>query len=319
MKKEILKNSKAFILCHTGVSSKENQAKVNRRIPLAKKVVLDPFRKLLMDENSSPSKSVEAVEMAINIMEDSGLVNAGCGAGNQKDGVKRLDASIMRGDNLEYGAVASLRDFQNPISVAKIIMDTKDGHNMYAHDIAHNIAQKHNLKPIRGLVSKCGGKGPHVGENDTVGSVVRNKRGIICAGTSTGGLANSKPGRIGDSCIIGAGNYSNESCGVSCTGKGENIVKLSISKRITDLVHYHKFTPKKAVQQVLNEYKKKFPGKKDVLGVICVDKEGRFAVDFYGAYMVWAGIVEMNDQYKLIWGTYNDEMHIENIPESIIN
>ncbi len=288
-------NVKAMILAHTGVWSKFNEDKLKNRIPLAKKCVSDAWKQFL---KSNPQKDgcVYAVEKSINILEESGIVNAGLGSARQKDGVQRMDASIMRGRDLQYGAVGSLRGFLNPISVAKIILDKDTGHNMYAHDFAAQFAREHNVKTIeKGIINE---DVKH--EFGTVGAVALDDRGELCSGTSTGGFGNSSPGRIGDSCIIGAGNYCNSQAAVSLTGRGENIVKLCVGKRVGDLITYDHKSPQDAVNMAIEEYGDHFPEDHHTIGIIALDKSGRFGVGYKGAAMVWSGIFLIDGKTKIM-------------------
>ncbi len=73
----------------------------------------------------------------------------------------------------------------------------------------------------------------------TVGVVALDRQGNIAAGTSTGGMQAKRPGRVGDSPIIGAGTYaSNQSCAVSGTGTGEYFIRLAVAREVCALVHY---------------------------------------------------------------------------------
>jgi len=135
-----------------------------------------------------------------------------------------------------------------------------------------------------------------------------DKQKNLCSGTSTGGFRSALPGRIGDSCIIGAGTYCNNVCAVSLTGRGESIVKLSMGKRIVDLVQFEKCLPQIAVQRALKEFKVPFSDGKYTMGAIAVDLQGNIGIGFKGAYMAWCALIESENQYILRFGAKEKEI-----------
>jgi beta-aspartyl-peptidase (threonine type) len=198
-------------------------------------------------ELQSGKSSLDAVEAAIHIMEDSPLFNAGKGAVFTHDGRNEMDAAIMNGKTLEAGAVASVTTIRNPISAARAVME-KSEHVMMISKGAEQFAKEAGLtivdpsyfwtqerwdglqKAIRedSIKSKLdhsyhpsGKLGIENVDNKfgTVGAVALDQQGNLAAGTSTGGMTNKKYGRVGDSPIIGAGTYANNNtAAISCTG-----------------------------------------------------------------------------------------------------
>lgn len=196
---------------------------------------------------SNGGLSLDAVEAATVELENFHLFNAGRGAVFTHEGKNELDASIMDGRLLKAGAVAFVRNVKNPIKLARLVMDRTEhillggaGANEFAKQMNVEFAdddyfftnhryqqflsaKKQNIiqldhaatdeKPeIQNSKSKMG----------TVGAVACDIFGNLAAATSTGGMTNKKFGRIGDTPIIGAGNYAeNQTCAVSCTGTGE--------------------------------------------------------------------------------------------------
>lgn len=234
--------------------------------------------------------SLDAVEAAIRLMEDSPLFNAGKGAVFTHAGKNELDASIMDGSNLKAGAVAGLKRIQNPISLARMVME-KSPHVMMATEGAEQFAKEQGVEFVpekyffterrwKELEEKkkkeaADGKG-------TVGAVALDAAGNLAAGTSTGGMVNKRFGRVGDSPIIGAGTYAdNESCAVSATGDGEYFIRASVAHDIVALVRYKNLPVAEAAGAVLDKVKR-LGG---TGGVIVLDRAGNFALPFNTAGM----------------------------------
>ncbi|RPI45177.1 MAG: isoaspartyl peptidase/L-asparaginase, partial [Bacteroidetes bacterium] len=176
-------------------------------------------------------ESIDAVETVIRYLEDNPMFNAGKGAVLTSDGRCELDASIMTGQALHAGAVAIVTDIRNPISAARAVME-KSEHVMLAGEGASVFAREMGLEmvdPSYFLTEeryRSWQRAREAEEHGTVGCVALDRKGNLCAGTSTGGRNNKKYGRIGDSPIIGAGTYaSNRTCGISATGEGEYFIR----------------------------------------------------------------------------------------------
>lgn len=315
-----MKKQTAFIIAHAGVgSSIPTDEKREKMKQVVKNCVLDAWNAL--KSNSEIDACVDSVEKGITYMENSGSTNSGLGSKIQTDGVKRMDASIMRGRDLQYGAVGSLRGYRNPISLARILMERGDGFNMYAHDFASKYAEEAHLIKIcdeqdQNPLSKKSDNAENnedIGEkSDTVGCVSRDFEGRLCAGTSTGGRGDCPPGRIGDSCIIGAGNYCNPECAVSLTGWGENIVMMNSASRVVNLVTHNKMHPQQAAEIAVKEYTEQFPEEKITVGIIAIDKKGRYGIAFRGQIMNWAAIV-IEKKPMVIYGNLRGEVISEEI------
>jgi len=185
--------------------------------------------------------AIDAVVMAITILEDSGVFNAGAGGNLQLDGIRRLDASVMEGKSLGAGAVIGLEGIRNPIHAARLVMTTP--HVMLTNTGASRIAGC--LEPLKApdeqalrKLEKTKAKQTAMVRMfnryfSTVGAVALDGQGDLASGSSTGGVAAMLPGRVGDTPVIGAGVYADNSSGaVSCTGQGEFILRLSLAKEI---------------------------------------------------------------------------------------
>jgi beta-aspartyl-peptidase (threonine type) len=290
-------------MVHAGVSEKVRSVK--DRLPTLDATILavKAGYQLLLEGKSA----IDAVERAVNVMESSGATNSGKGSVLQTDGRQRMDATIMD-SKLNCGAVASMRGFENPISIARYIMDRQDGHYFYAQDFASELALAHGgfkllkEKPpntISNIISE-------IPEGNTVGSVAFDGTDGLAAGTSTGGRGQCAAGRIGDSAIIGAGTYCNSAAAVSNTGHGEWIVKLNCAKSVVDLIQKQQLPPQVAVDQVGREYKAM---NDKTLGTICVNTMGEWGILMVGGSMHWALIHELNNgAAELIYGCGKGEV-----------
>jgi len=232
--------------------------------------------------------SLDAVVAAVTVMENSGLFNAGLGGVLQLDGVQRLDASLMEGKDLKSGAVAGLEGFRNPIQAARRVMDTSHVlmTNLGARRIARGLARL--PKPSRASQEKLKELlqrekeivGLYRKYFSTVGAVALDGEGNLAAGTSTGGTYAMLPGRVGDSPIIGAGTYAeNSTAAVSCTGSGEHILRRALAKETCMLTAGR--TPASAARLAL----KALHNINGQAGLIALDRKGRFTIMHTTAYM----------------------------------
>ncbi|HKR64946.1 MAG TPA: isoaspartyl peptidase/L-asparaginase [Thermoanaerobaculia bacterium] len=254
--------------------------------------------------------SLDAVEAAIRIMEDSPLFNAGKGAVFTHEGKNELDASIMDGKTLKAGAVAGVTILKNPITAARAVME-KSKHVMMVGRGAELFATKMGLEIVDPsyfwterrwkalqqellLEQKPNAEVVPFPEHEvkkfgTVGALALDQSGNLAAGTSTGGMTNKMYGRVGDSPIIGAGTYAdNNSCAVSGTGDGEYFIRLSVARDIAALVSYRNMTVQQAGDEVIHKKLTNLGGEG---GVIILDAKGNVAMPFNseGMYRGWIG------------------------------
>jgi beta-aspartyl-peptidase (threonine type) len=234
--------------------------------------------------------ALEAVTESIKILEDSGLFNAGAGGNLQFDGIRRLDASLMEGKYLKAGSVIGIEDIRNPILAAMHIMDlpnvilTNTGARRIA--VAKGLAllpkpDSDSLRKLERIRKKEKTlKNLYKQFFSTVGAVALDKYGNLAAGASTGGTPAMLPGRVGDTPIIGAGTYAENSLGaVACTGTGEYIVRLALAKEIC--MNLHEMSPRAASLISL----KRLVGLGGQAGVICLNGEGKFVILHTTRYM----------------------------------
>jgi len=227
--------------------------------------------------------SLDAVEKAIIHLENDPLFNAGKGAVYTSELRQELDASIMHGLNNDAGAVASVTNVKNPISLARYVMENTE-HVMFSSRGAERVAkdagldivypsyfyQKDRLEDAKRIKRENNKMG-------TVGVVAIDMEGNIAAGTSTGGMTNKMPGRIGDSPIIGAGTWAeNNVCGVSATGHGEFFIRFNVANEICDLIKYQSKDVNEAAEIVIEKLRSIGADG----GVIVLDSEGNVAMTF---------------------------------------
>ncbi len=264
------------LVLHGGAGSMnfENLPDASRQAYLAS---LDSALNLGLDLLDSGGAAIDAVEAVIRYMEDNPLYNAGRGAVFTSAGENELDASIMIGSDLNAGAVAGVKDIRHPISAARAVME-KSAHVMLSGEGASLFARDQGLEivdPSFFYTEKRYKSLQRVKDEEkhgTVGCVALDRKGNLCAGTSTGGMTNKKFGRIGDSPVIGAGTYANnKTCGVSATGHGEYFMRWVVAHDISALMEYKAYDVESAAREVVEKKLVKAGGSG---GVICLDHNG---------------------------------------------
>jgi L-asparaginase / beta-aspartyl-peptidase len=213
--------------------------------------------------------AMDAVAAAIMVMEDDPTFNAGRGAVFTYKGVNELDASIMDGETMSAGAVTGARYTKNPILLARAVME-KSPHVFLSREGADEFSREQGLtqvdpdyfatperwKQLEELKAKKLGWFDVDLKYGTVGAVAVDSEGNVAAGTSTGGLTGKRWGRIGDSPIIGAGNYAdNRACGISATGAGEYFIRLGVAHEICARMRMLGEDAKTAADHVMKELK----------------------------------------------------------------
>jgi beta-aspartyl-peptidase (threonine type) len=200
--------------------------------------------------------ALDAVVVAVKILEDEPLFNAGRGAVFTAEGTNELDAAIMDGRTLDAGAVAGVRIFKNPIDLARRVMEDSP-HVFMVGDGAETFGRQHGVEEVDASWFYTDARWEALErareresielswylEEDrmigTVGAVARDKDGNLAAATSTGGMTNKRFGRVGDVPVIGAGTYaSNASCGISATGHGEYFIRTVVAREICARMEY---------------------------------------------------------------------------------
>jgi L-asparaginase / beta-aspartyl-peptidase len=241
----------------------------------------------ILFENGS---AIDATTKAVQIMEDNPIFNAGKGSVYTSEGRHEMDASIMDGNTLKAGCVSCVTNIKNPIILAKELMQKSHHVNLSGKgaeefakinsiDIMNDDYFHSEFRFTQLLKAKEQDKIKldHSDEkkHGTVGAVAIDKEGNLAAATSSGGMTNKKPGRIGDSAIIGAGTYANNNtCAVSCTGEGEYFIRNVTAFDISAMMDYQLLT----LEQACNEVIKKLSDLGGNGGLIAIDKKGNYCM-----------------------------------------
>ncbi len=263
--------------------------------------------------------ALDAVEAAVRSLEDNPMFNAGTGACLTADGNIELDAGIMEGHTLQIGAVAGVELIKNPISLARKVLESR--HVLLVGKGAQEFAQEQGI-PLCAfedllterqyriwLDNKAQVNGESAGEprhhrrevasiearkekHGTVGAVAIDMTGKLAAATSTGGIPNKYPGRVGDSPLVGCGFCADEHAAVSCTGYGEDFIRLLIARRAADFVARGE-TAREAAEAAIALLSAKATG---TGGLIIVDRKGNTGFAWNSQNMKHAYIAEGMDE-----------------------
>jgi L-asparaginase / beta-aspartyl-peptidase len=260
--------------------------------------------------------SLDATEAAVRVLEDDPHFNAGKGAVFTSAGTNELDAAVMDGKTLKAGAVAAIKHIKNPVSLARLVME-KSGHVMMDGEGAEAFAKENGvelmpdqkyfytqerwdaLQKIKTAEKHRTGhadKAVVITDQDrhgTVGAVALDQNGDLAAATSTGGTTNKRPGRVGDTPVIGAGTYaSNATCAVSATGDGEYFIRATVAHDVSALMEYRGMSLREAAQTVLGKVAK-LGG---TGGLIAIDRKGNIALPFNTSGM-YRGYIDPNAKF----------------------
>ncbi len=241
------------------------------------------------------------------MLEECPLFNAGIGAVYTRDETHELDACVMDGNTLKAGAVAGVSHLRNPVLAARLVMEHSP-HVMMIGEGAENFAIAQGMERVSAdifstperyaqlLAARTAGEmvldhnATPLDENNkmgTVGAVALDMSGNLAAATSTGGMTNKLPGRVGDSPLVGAGCYANNAnVAVSCTGTGEVFIRALAAYDIAALMDYGGLSLSEACERVVME---KLPALGGSGGLIAIDHEGNVALPFNseGMYRAW--------------------------------
>ena len=259
------------------------------------KQALKVAREAGFDVLKNGGTAIDAVENSVKILEDSPLFNAGKGSVFTAEGTHEMDAAIMEGKNREAGAVSLITGIKNPVSLARDVME-KSYHVFLAGEGAMKFAKEQNYvleqpdyfydevryQQWQGIKDSDSFQLDHSAKKDgkfgTVGAVACDQHGNVAAATSTGGMTNKKWGRVGDSPMIGVGNYANnKTCAVSCTGSGEFFIRGVVAYDVSCLMEYKGMSVQEASNEVINNRILEIKGDG---GLIAVDPNGNIAMPF---------------------------------------
>lgn len=239
-------------------------------------------------------RSLDAVEHVIRYLEDDERFNAGHGAVFTSESRHELDASIMDGRDLNAGAVAGVRTVKNPITLARMVME-ESRHVMFSAEGAEGFADMMEVERVdnsyfstdrrREQLERAREQAVLHDETQahhvphpfgTVGVAALDRDGNLAAGTSTGGMTNKMPGRVGDSPVIAAGTYAdNSTCAVSATGYGEKFIRNAVAYQICAIMEFQGATLAEAARIVIYEKLEEGDG-----GIIAVDHLGNIVMEF---------------------------------------
>jgi beta-aspartyl-peptidase (threonine type) len=233
--------------------------------------------------------ALDAVEAAVVVLEDDPEFNAGRGAALTEYGRVELDASMMDGASRAAGAVAAVRGVRNPIRAARVVLD--DGRHVLlvgqpATDFAATaglafesetwfVTERERLALVRLK------EGDAAGARGTVGAVARDSQGRLAAATSTGGVSGQRLGRVGDSPLIGAGTWADDTVAVSCTGHGESIIRTALAHEVHALLRHRELGLQRACVEAIQSLAR-LGGDG---GLIAVAADGDVAATFNSAAM----------------------------------
>lgn len=247
--------------------------------------------------------ALDAVEAAVRVLEDDGEFNAGYGAVLNRDGVVEVDAAIMDGA-LRAGAVAAVPWLRHPVTLARRVLE-EGRHILLAGDGALAFAREHGIGPelpgsmitprARGRweEEKAGRVEPSA-TGDTVGATARDRHGGIAVACSTGGISYKRPGRVGDSPLVGAGLYALDGAGAAtATGHGESILRVVMCKAAVDALASGAEAGAAATAAIEALARNPVIAREGhTAGVILVDARGSVAQARNAQVMPWAAIVD---------------------------
>lgn len=279
---------------------------------------------------SAGGHSLDAVEATVRSLEDFPLFNAGRGSVFTHEGEVELDAAIMDGRTRRAGGVAFVKNIRNPISLARLVMEQTE-HALLAGEGANHFAEQMGVETapdeyfftehrwlqfqealaagrvqldhtvdmrkqddIDRAETQPFSNSPQARPMGTVGAVACDSNGNLAAGTSTGGMTNKKFGRVGDSALIGAGTYADETCAVSCTGHGEFFMLAVSAYDVAARMKYAGQPLEQAAQGAI-DYLTSINGEG---GLISVDASGKVALPFNSEGM-YRGYIEADGKINV--------------------
>jgi len=254
--------------------------------------------------------ALNAAITAVKIMEDDENFNAGRGAKLTVFGTVEMDAAVMRGQDMNAGGVASIKNIRHPIEAARSVMDNTshvliDGEGARrialrngceeagddwlitdrSRELLQEYLREHNISQLENeRLWSWEGLGFDQGHG-TVGAVVITSSGHLAAATSTGGITGKLPGRVGDSPGVGHGVFADDySAAISCTGTGETFMKAGIARRIAWRVE-DGFSAQEAAEEALDYMKARVGGDG---GAVVLDLRGNIGIYWNSEQMAWA-------------------------------
>lgn len=297
---------KAVIAIHGGAGAITRSALTperERQYVAALSAIVDSGQKML----AAGASALDTVTEAVRLLEECPLFNAGIGSVFTRDATHELDACVMDGNRLQAGAVAGVKHVRNPVLAARLVLEQSPhvlliGEGAEAFVVSHGMerVENHLFSTTERLLQLQQAQADNEIVLDhraaplderhkmgTVGAVALDLAGNLAAATSTGGMTNKLPGRVGDSPLPGAGCYANNaSVAVSCTGTGEVFMHTLAAYDIAALMEYGNLSLYEACERVVME---KLPALGGSGGLIAIDREGNVVLPFNseGMYRAW--------------------------------
>ncbi|AUU05383.1 beta-aspartyl-peptidase [Raoultella planticola] len=297
---------KAVIAIHGGAGAITRSALTperERQYVAALSAIVDSGQKML----AAGASALDTVTEAVRLLEECPLFNAGIGSVFTRDATHELDACVMDGNRLQAGAVAGVKHVRNPVLAARLVLEQSPhvlliGEGAEAFVVSHGMerVENHLFSTTERLLQLQQAQADNEIVLDhraaplderhkmgTVGAVALDLAGNLAAATSTGGMTNKLPGRVGDSPLPGAGCYANNaSVAVSCTGTGEVFMRTLAAYDIAALMEYGNLSLYEACERVVME---KLPALGGSGGLIAIDREGNVVLPFNseGMYRAW--------------------------------
>lgn len=297
---------KAVIAIHGGAGAITRSALTperERQYVAALSAIVDSGQKML----AAGASALDTVTEAVRLLEECPLFNAGIGSVFTRDATHELDACVMDGNRLQAGAVAGVKHVRNPVLAARLVLEQSPhvlliGEGAEAFVVSHGMerVENHLFSTTERLLQLQQAQAENEIVLDhraaplderhkmgTVGAVALDLAGNLAAATSTGGMTNKLPGRVGDSPLPGAGCYANNaSVAVSCTGTGEVFMRTLAAYDIAALMEYGNLSLYEACERVVME---KLPALGGSGGLIAIDREGNVVLPFNseGMYRAW--------------------------------
>lgn len=237
--------------------------------------------------------ALDAVCVAVRLMEDAPVLDAGVGSAPDAAGDYTLDASIMRGADLACGAVAGVPPTRHVIDLARAVLEHSP-HVLLIGRKALEWGAAYGIEPCSpsalDLPAAYAAEPPYLDGGDTVGAVARDAAGALAAATSTGGVPGAHPARVGDAPLIGCGTYCDDAIGAAIsTGKGEAIIRVSLARSVIEALARGE-RPSRAARRLVEAMTARTGGRG---GAVALDREGRVGLWHTTSAMAW-GVARSN-------------------------
>jgi len=262
-------NGNCKLIIHGGAGRLEGKVATKEQYRIGLQEAIHPAYETLVEQGARA-----AVLHAIRLLESDQIFNAGTGSKLQRDGRVRMSAALMDSKDGIFSGVINIYDVEHPISIADELRG--EVHHLLSGSEATEFARRKGF-PFHDPITMSRfieyRKALRTREKfGTVGAVALDAKGVVCAGTSTGGIGNETPGRVSDSASV-AGTYADMVGGVSCTGKGEHIINQAVAAQVI-----YRLRDGVPLKKILIDLIKEGASLDHEFGLISLDRKGRFGV-----------------------------------------